>query len=80
MSITEPFLRWAGGKNWFVNQYIDLTKNIDINHYHEPFLGGASIYFSIAHSSRSYLSDVTLFAKEYFLKQTFIVCYLLLLM
>ena len=58
MSITEPFLRWAGGKNWLVNQYLDLIKNIDINHYHEPFLGGASIFFSSTHSSRSYLSDV----------------------
>lgn len=57
MSITEPFLRWAGGKNWFVNQYIDLTKNIDINHYHEPFLGGASIFFATDHNLRAYLSD-----------------------
>ena len=58
MSITEPFLRWAGGKNWFVNHYINLIKNIDINHYHEPFLGGASVFFSTNHSLKSYLSDI----------------------
>lgn len=58
MSKTMPFLRWVGGKNWFVDYYMDLVKNIQINHYHEPFLGGASIFFSSDHKFRSYLSDI----------------------
>lgn len=53
----EPFLRWAGGKTWFVAHFEQITQNININHYHEPFLGGAAIYFSKDHSRRSYLSD-----------------------
>lgn len=54
----EPFLRWAGGKKWFVKEYCDLIKNLDINHYHEPFLGGGAIFFSTEHHLRSYLSDI----------------------
>ncbi len=57
MSITEPFLRWAGGKNWFVKHLPKILNGININHYHEPFLGGASVFFSLEHNKKSYLSD-----------------------
>ena len=58
MSKNEPFLRWAGGKNWFIDDFLDIIKNISINHYHEPFLGGGSVFFAFDHKYRSYLSDV----------------------
>lgn len=58
MSKVEPFLRWAGGKNWFVNAFLDIIKNIQINHYHEPFLGGASVFFAFDHRRKAYLSDI----------------------
>ena len=56
----KPFLRWAGGKRW-------LTKSISnflpekFNNYHEPFLGGASIFLHLKSnnliSGDSFLSD-----------------------
>tara|TARA_B110001452_G_scaffold265928_1_gene271582 strand:+ start:67 stop:906 length:840 start_codon:yes stop_codon:yes gene_type:complete len=56
----KPFLRWAGGKRW-------LTKSIEnflptnFNDYHEPFLGGASIFLYLKSNNliknNSYLSD-----------------------
>lgn len=53
----EPFLRWAGGKTWLVPHLEIIIGNTEINHYHEPFLGGGAIYFNTKHPHRSYLSD-----------------------
>lgn len=53
----EPFIRWAGGKTWLVPYIYRLVNNLHIEHYHEPFLGGGAIYFSLEHSKKSYLSD-----------------------
>lgn len=39
----KPFLRWAGGKSWLLkklNSYLPL----DFNNYHEPFVGGGSVF------------------------------------
>lgn len=54
----EPFLRWAGGKSWLVKHLEEIIGELEINHYHEPFLGGGAIFFSTGHRLRSYLSDV----------------------
>ena len=56
--MVKSFLRWAGGKSWFIDYFANLTKNIQINHYHEPFLGGAAVFFSLQTNRRSYLSDL----------------------
>lgn len=45
ISIT-PFLKWAGGKRWFVQRHADLIPKI-FNRYIEPFLGGGSVFFHL---------------------------------
>ena len=54
----EPFVRWAGGKTWLIPHMPTILGNLKIEHYHEPFLGGGAIYFSMEHTKKSYLSDV----------------------
>ncbi|WP_374971030.1 DNA adenine methylase [Terrabacter sp. BE26] len=53
-----PFLRWAGGKRWLVSYIAELTAHATIRNYHEPFAGGAAIFFGTNFGSRSYLSDL----------------------
>lgn len=43
----KPFLRWAGGKSWFIDHLTDLLDGHEFTNYYEPFLGGGSIFFSI---------------------------------
>lgn len=42
--MAKPFLKWAGGKNWFVNRESDRFP-LTYNRYIEPFLGGGSVFF-----------------------------------
>lgn len=39
-----PFLKWAGGKRWFVHQHPHLFPT-KFNRYIEPFLGSGSVFF-----------------------------------
>lgn len=55
---TQPFLRWAGGKNWLVPTVAILIEGLSFGNYHEPFLGGGSVFFSIETNKKSYLSDL----------------------
>lgn len=55
----EPFLRWAGGKTWLKKEVKNYLPE-SFNDYYEPFLGGGSVFFSINHSGRSFLSDINL--------------------
>lgn len=57
MPTIEPFVRWAGGKTWLIPHMPTIVGDLHIEHYHEPFLGGGAIYFSMEHAKRSYLSD-----------------------
>ena len=54
----EPFVRWAGGKTWLIPHLPQIIGNTRIEHYHEPFLGGAAVFFSLEHNKKSYLSEV----------------------
>ncbi|MCH8067564.1 MAG: Dam family site-specific DNA-(adenine-N6)-methyltransferase, partial [Nanoarchaeota archaeon] len=54
--ILKPFIRWAGGKQFLVNE---LLKNVPNNYsnYHEPFLGAGSLYFA-KETTTSFISDI----------------------
>ncbi len=56
----KPFLRWAGGKNWF-RKHIENFIPDQFNNYYEPFLGGGSIFFYLKSQgfikNKAYLSD-----------------------
>lgn len=53
-----PFLRWAGGKRWLVSYVEELTAEVQIRNYHEPFAGGAAVFFGTDFGNHSYLSDL----------------------
>lgn len=55
---TKPFLRWAGGKTWLIKYLGMIIGDTRFNNYHEPFLGGGSIFFTISPEGKSYLSDL----------------------
>jgi len=50
-----PFMKWAGGKRWFVYAHSDLLPG-DFNTYVEPFLGGGSVFFHLR-PKRAILGD-----------------------
>lgn len=53
----EPFLRWAGGKRWLL-KHIQQIGSIEYNDYHEIFLGGAAVFFSLEKYNKAFLSDL----------------------
>jgi DNA adenine methylase len=52
----DSFLRWAGGKRWFISKYVDLIPK-KFNRYFEPFLGSGSVFFHLA-PSNAFLGDL----------------------
>ncbi|MNC26763.1 Modification methylase DpnIIA [compost metagenome] len=54
----KPFLRWAGGKTWLVKHLNEILGDIVFTNYHEPFLGGGAIFFTMSPEQVSYLSDL----------------------
>ncbi len=51
-----PFLKWAGGKRWFAQRFLQLIPN-KFNRYIEPFLGSGAIFFALRPQS-AILSDL----------------------
>lgn len=51
----SPFLKWAGGKRWFVQKHANLLPKT-YRRYIEPFLGGGSVFFHLQ-PVRSLLGD-----------------------
>jgi DNA adenine methylase len=59
-NVARPVLKWAGGKSQLLPE---LTQRIpsEFSAYHEPFAGGAALFFELANQGRlsdSYLSDI----------------------
>jgi DNA adenine methylase len=53
----RPFLKWAGGKSQLLEQLrAHLPKSF--NAYHEPFLGGAALFFALGNHRPALLSDI----------------------
>lgn len=42
----KPFLKWAGGKRWFVNHHAHLFPEFS-GRYIEPFLGSGAVFFHL---------------------------------
>ena len=53
-----PFLRWAGGKSWFLPIWKRLVNSIEFNRYFEPFLGSGTMFFSLPGNHTAILSDM----------------------
>ena len=53
----KNFLKWPGNKNWLVQKYSDLFPD-DYNYYHEPFLGGGSVFFHLKPRKGAFLYDL----------------------
>lgn len=56
----KPFLRWAGGKTWLIKELVSFLPP-SFNNYHEPFVGGGSVFIHLKSAGRikkkAYLSD-----------------------
>lgn len=55
-SMNSSFLKWAGGKKWFVSDYANLFPK-EYNRYIEPFLGGGIVYFYLE-PKKAILNDI----------------------
>jgi DNA adenine methylase len=53
----RPFIKWAGGKKWLTARIIDFLPST-FNNYHEPFLGGAAVFFYVRPLNQVFLSDL----------------------
>lgn len=51
-----PFLKWPGGKRWFISRYSHLLP-VKYNRYIEPFVGGGAVFFSL-NPKKSIISDI----------------------
>lgn len=54
----KPFLRWTGSKSWLVRDSLKNFLPKEFNNYHECFLGGGSVFFSLTHENKSFLYDI----------------------
>ena len=43
---TKPILKWVGGKTQILTQILD-TMPVEMNNYHEPFVGGGSVPLAV---------------------------------
>lgn len=55
--MSEPFLKWPGGKRWLADRVASMIKRTLARRYFEPFLGGGAVFFALGTQSAT-LSDV----------------------
>jgi DNA adenine methylase len=53
----RAILRWAGGKSWLTRRLGRQLRATEFRTYHEPFLGGGSVFFAVAAERIARLSD-----------------------
>lgn len=56
--MTEPILKWAGGKRQILEEIMDKFPTQEINGYHEPFFGGGAVFFREMHDKAVTINDV----------------------
>jgi DNA adenine methylase len=56
----RPLLRWAGGKRWLLPSMSALIATTEVHNYHEPFVGGAAVFFGLSIGTKAYLSDLNI--------------------
>ena len=61
-NICKPFLKWVGGKTQIINDVIGCFP-VEINNYHEPFVGGGSVLLALL--SRISEGKITVVGKIY---------------
>ncbi len=50
-------LRWPGNKYSLLKEIIPLINTIEVENYHEPFVGSATVFLNISVSDKVFLSD-----------------------
>lgn len=58
LSSPRPFLKWAGGKNQLIAQYIPYFPP-EFETYYEPFLGGGAVFFYLFRSRSIFQAVLT---------------------
>lgn len=52
---TKPLFKWPGGKRWLIDELLQHVPDA-FNTYHEPFAGGAALFFTLL-PKRAFISD-----------------------
>lgn len=55
--MTQPFLKWPGGKRWLSSRVAALITQESFDRYYEPFLGGGAVFFALK-PEQAILSDI----------------------
>lgn len=55
--MTQPFLKWPGGKRWLSSHVAALITQEPFGRYYEPFLGGGAVFFALK-PEQAILSDI----------------------
>lgn len=57
MNIQKPILKWVGGKTQLLSIILEKIP-LEINNYHEPFIGGMSVLLGLIHYKNEGLINI----------------------